>query len=139
MAPSQQEITAIFQKIGPKGGNFMDHADADVKLEVMGHDHQSKSSHESHKSMAEEFFGQFDFVDWDTIEIKVRQVIGGDSSPWASVELISTGKSKKGEPINHEFVFITHFNKAGHIDEIRAYLDSGHLDEHHTSHKGCSK
>ncbi|KAF2170472.1 hypothetical protein M409DRAFT_51511 [Zasmidium cellare ATCC 36951] len=136
MAPSPQEIAAIFEKIGPKGGNFMEHADPDVKLEVMGHDHPHKNTHESHEAMAKEFFDQFEWVDWDTIEIKARQVIGGGpSSEWASVELTSVGKSKKGKPINHEFVFITRFNYSGNITEIRAYLDSAHLDNHHTHHK----
>lgn len=74
----------------------MDHADADVQLEVMGHDHQHKSSHQSHQAMVDEFFGQFEWVDWDTIEIKVSKVIGGGSDSWASVELVSTGKSKQG-------------------------------------------
>ena len=95
--PNHKEIAGMFEKIGPKGGTFMDHADSNVKLEVMGHEHSTKNSHSSHQSMAQEFFGQFEFVDWDTMEIKCRQVIGGGESSWASVELTSIGKSKKGE------------------------------------------
>ena len=112
MAPSQQEIASIFEKIGPSGGNFMDHADPDVHSHVMGHEHQHKRSHQSHKSMSEEFFGQFEWVDWDTIEIKARQIIGGGSTPWASVELTSIGKSKKSKrrpDLQRLYVLLTGF------------------------------
>lgn len=94
--PTASQIASIFQSIGPNGGNFINHVDANANLKVMGHEHSTKADHSSPQKVADEFFGQFDFVDWDTINIDVLHVIGGGDSPWASVELSSKGKSKKG-------------------------------------------
>lgn len=77
----------------------MDHLDPNVKVEVMGHDHESKNTHHNHKAVADDFFGQFEWADWDSMKTQVQQVIGGDSSPWASVELVLSGKSKKGKKL----------------------------------------
>ncbi|KAK4500873.1 hypothetical protein PRZ48_009065 [Zasmidium cellare] len=135
MAPSQQEIASIFEKIRADGGDFLNHLDPDVKLEVMGHDHATRKVHKSHQAMTEEIFAQFAFLDGNSFKSEPRQVIGGGSSPWASVELILTGKSQKGKAFNHECVCIVHFNEGGKIDEARAYFDSSHLDDHFTHHR----
>ena len=39
----------------------------------------------------------FAFLDGATFKSEPRQVIGGGAEPWASVELLLTGKSQKGE------------------------------------------
>lgn len=98
MAPSHEEIDAIFKKVGKNGGAFMDHLAPDIKLEVMGHEHQHRNIHEGHNAVANDFFGEvFEWTDWESVACQIRHVIGGGSDPWAAVELIFTGKSLKGE------------------------------------------
>lgn len=131
----------------------MDHLDPNIKLEVMGHEHQHRNIHQGHNAVANDFFGEvFEWTNWDSVKCQIRHVIGGGSDPWAAVELIFTGNSLKGEsvvvdeisyltlsspgkPLNHEFVSIVHFNEAGKIDELRAYFDSDHISSHTDHHR----
>lgn len=58
---------------------------------------------------------------------EVVRVIGGGDSPWAAVELLSTGTSKKGEPWHHESVTVLRFNEDGKIAEAKGYFDTLYL------------
>ncbi|KAK5732048.1 hypothetical protein LTR17_010884 [Elasticomyces elasticus] len=138
--PSTQQIKDIFQAGESGSDGFMKHVDANVVIDIVGHDHELSHKGKGADSLKDNHFAEFEnMLDFSKPnQLDIIRVIGGGDSSWACVEVKAAAKTKKGKEFNNECCFVINFNKEGKIVELRAYYDSEHVNGHIKEHKGQS-
>ncbi|PYH93094.1 hypothetical protein BO71DRAFT_328468 [Aspergillus ellipticus CBS 707.79] len=63
-------------------------------------------------------------LDSDGLVLRVINIAGGGTQPWAVAELESNGITKKGDKFDNKYAWVFRWNEEGVIEELRAYMDS---------------
>ncbi|GAP82418.1 putative conserved hypothetical protein [Rosellinia necatrix] len=147
MAPSAEEITKIFNSRLPGGtpfldterknpGSMLDIFTEDCKVSIMGQEFDLAHSTNGFASSKDFIVGRLTPTIFGSIDeskpmkSEIVRVIGGGADPCSAVEFKSTATSLKGKPWVHECMFLIRWTDDGKISEIKAYLDTLHLQNH---------
>lgn len=157
--PTSFEIEDIFKwRESPETMSKFDEKIAkNLDATVMGNDHHLAGHHKGADAWKEDNRARMaDMLDPSKGVSLDVSVIGGGDTPWACVEMKTTGKAKSGEPSihtclsclkrgrlmhlkgkkwNHEYVAVVRFNLDGKITAMRVYMDSAHMNDHLEEHK----
>ncbi|MCJ1397114.1 hypothetical protein MMC11_000306 [Xylographa trunciseda] len=143
--PTSHETEEIFLLRGrttdgklTKQSAFDSHFADDAEIIVLGQDHLLKGSYSKEDFKSEVQSRIAKIIDYSKPggTYEVIRALGGGDTPYAAVELKTTGTTKAGKPFVHEYVFMLRYNLEGKITQMKGYFDSQHVNSHVEENEG---
>ncbi|PWY72281.1 hypothetical protein BO70DRAFT_298027 [Aspergillus heteromorphus CBS 117.55] len=76
-------------------------------------------------------------MDSDGLVLKVINIAGGGTQPWAVAEPESNGHTRNGTRFDNKYAWVFRWNQEGVIEELRAYMDSALVERTIIENEGC--
>ncbi|KAF2763543.1 hypothetical protein EJ05DRAFT_42684 [Pseudovirgaria hyperparasitica] len=123
MAPSRPDIELIFNHLASaQYEQFFEHVAENVQWTVMG-THPLSGLYASRTAFVDGTIKRLNAIFKEPIQLKVRNVIGGDDQEWSVTELAADAVCKNGMDFKNRYAWVCRW-EGDSIVEVRAYLDS---------------
>ncbi|MCJ1377272.1 hypothetical protein MMC17_000364 [Xylographa soralifera] len=121
-----------------KQSAFDSHFTDDAEIIIMGQDHQLKGNHSKEDFKTEVQARISKLIDYSKPggAYEVIRVVGGGDTPYAAIELKTTGTTKAGKPFVHEYVYMLRYNSERKITQMKGFFDSQHINSHVEENEG---